>query len=72
MIQSVLWCAMVKISPTYAAQEFENDFKINLCKCSAQMKIKSVEKKENSIERSDNIDKNEIKNENEMKNDIEE
>lgn len=40
MIQSVLWCAMVKVSPTYSVQEFENDFKNNLSKCAAQMKTK--------------------------------
>lgn len=38
MIQSVLWCAMLKISPTYSIQEFEIDFKSNLIKCAAQKK----------------------------------
>lgn len=37
-VQSVLWCAMVKISSTYSVKEFEDDFKHNLAKCALRMK----------------------------------
>lgn len=43
MIQSVLWCAMVKVNPTYSVQEFENDFKNNLSKCASQNKTSTNE-----------------------------
>lgn len=43
-VQSVLWCAMVKVSPLYSINEFEEDFKINLAKCALQMKEKNDEK----------------------------
>lgn len=40
-VQSVLWCAMVKVSPLYSTNEFEEDFKNNMAKCALQAKEKS-------------------------------
>ena len=37
-IQSVLCCAMLKISPSYSVEKFEEDLKVNLAKYAIQMK----------------------------------
>lgn len=49
-IQSVLWCAMVKISPSYSVKEFEDDFKTNLAKCASQTKAENDEQQKQNDE----------------------
>lgn len=46
-IQSIMWCAMIKISSSYSVKEFEADLKANLTKCAARMKNESHKEREN-------------------------
>lgn len=34
-IQSILWCAMLKVSPNYSIRDLQEDLKSNLSKCAA-------------------------------------
>lgn len=49
-IQSILWCAMLKVSPTYSVKEFEADLKTNLTKCAAQIKDENGKNRERAQE----------------------
>lgn len=49
-IQSVMWCAMIKIYPSYSLKEFESDLKANLTKCATRMKNENSKEKENERE----------------------
>lgn len=52
-IQSVLWCAMAKVSSSYSIKEFEEDLKANLTKC--VMQIKSENRRKNEIEEEEKL-----------------
>lgn len=53
-IQGVLWCAMVKVSPLYSTEEFEEDFKANLVKCTLLAKEKNdITSIQGAVERKD-------------------
>lgn len=51
-IQSVLWCAMLRISSTYSIKDFEEDLKANLIKCVTQMKSQKKGNETEAIESS--------------------
>lgn len=56
-IQGVLWCAMVKVSPTYSVQQFEEDFRTILVKIASRSKAhENFEEKDVFDEK--NIDEN--------------